>query len=61
MVWYRLYLLDAAGRIESAANMEADHDTAAIEAARRGFAQSGAPGFELWQGRRLVHKETTAR
>jgi hypothetical protein len=60
MAWYRVYLLDAAGRIESARDIESNGDAMAIEEARRGFMASGAPGFELWQGRRLVHKEAQA-
>jgi hypothetical protein len=60
MAWYRVYHLDAAGRIESARDIEAAGDAAAIGESRRGFAAAGAPGFELWQGRRLVHKEARA-
>jgi hypothetical protein len=60
MAWYRVYLLDAAGRIESARDIESDSDAGAIDEARRGFAAAGAPGFELWQGRRLIHKEVRA-
>jgi hypothetical protein len=60
MAWYRVYHLDAAGRIESARDLEAGGDAAAIEDARRGFAAGGASGFELWQSRRLVHKEARA-
>jgi hypothetical protein len=60
MAWYRVYHLDAGGRIESARDIESDSDAMAIEEARRGYVSSGAPGFELWQGRRLVHKEAQA-
>ncbi|HZT50391.1 MAG TPA: hypothetical protein VFA22_00570 [Stellaceae bacterium] len=60
MQWYRVYHLDASGRIESARDVQAIDDAAAIEDARRGFAAAAAPGFELWQGRRLVHKEARA-
>lgn len=60
MAWYRMYLVDSAGRIESARNLEGDTDAAAVAAARRIFGDAGAPAFELWQGNRLVHKEARA-
>jgi hypothetical protein len=60
MAWYRVYLLDTSGRIESARDIESGGDAAAITEARREYAAAGAPGYELWQGRRLVHKEVRA-
>jgi hypothetical protein len=60
MAWYRVYLLDATGRIESARDFESPDDAAAIAEAHRGYVAAGAPGYELWQGRRLVHKEVRA-
>ena len=60
MTWYRMYLVDSGGRIESALNLEADGDASAVVTARRNFGASGAPAFELWQGNRLVHKEVRA-
>ena len=60
MAWYRMYLVDSGGRIESARNLEADGDASAVVTAQRSFGYSGAPAFELWQGNRLVHKEMRA-
>jgi len=60
MAWYRVYLLDSSGHIESARDFESADDATAIAEAQRGYLATGAPGFELWQGRRLVHKEVRA-
>ena len=60
MAWYRLYFLDSGGRITAAENLEADTDGGAIDKARRVFAGTDFFGFELWQGSRLLHKESRA-
>jgi hypothetical protein len=51
---YRLYRLDGARKVASAEWIEADDDSAAIEAAKERF---GRNAFELWQGRRLVERK----
>jgi hypothetical protein len=48
---YRLYLLDAANRIQRAVDLECEDDTQAIRQAR---AHTHVRGKELWQGARRV-------
>ena len=57
MAGYRLYFLDATGRIAARDEFEADSDESAIAIARRRYNASSdfSSGFELWCGdRRLV-------
>ena len=53
MLTYRVYCLDGAGKVWAAEWIEADSDSAALDAARR-FA--GAVHCEVWRGERLVGK-----
>ena len=50
---YRVYCLDGAGKVWAAEWMEAESDSAALNAARQ-FA--GSPHCEVWLGGRLVGK-----
>lgn len=49
---YRLYCLDGVGKVMSAEWIDADHDEAAVEAAKE--MMDGAPRYELWERSRLV-------
>lgn len=51
MATYRLYCLDGVGKVASAQWIEADDDSAAIDAAENLHAGRKC---ELWQGERLV-------
>jgi hypothetical protein len=48
-----LYRLDGAGRINNADWVEAADDD---DARSKANAQCGSSRFELWQGKRLVHR-----
>jgi hypothetical protein len=50
---YRVYCLDGAGKVWAAEWIEADSDSAALDAARR---FTDAVGCEVWLGERLVGK-----
>lgn len=50
---YRVYSLDPAGRIMSAAWVEADDDEGALQAARA-QGDAGAPALEVWRGNRRI-------
>ena len=52
-VHYRLYLLDASGRIRSATDLEGADDGEALDRAESLRAEAPA---ELWQGARLVQR-----
>jgi len=58
MAYYRCYLLDEDGRIQSREEYESESRAAAIEAARRMFVQRPHhKAFEVWQGARRLHDE----
>ena len=58
MAYYRCYLLDEDGRIQSREEYESESKAAAIEAARRMFVQRPHhKAFEVWQGARRLHDE----
>lgn len=48
---YRLYCVDGAGKIISAEWLEADDESAAVDAAR---AASGDGRFELWRRQKMI-------
>ena len=52
MAFYRIYILDAAGRIASAADAMCEDDSQAAAAAR--VLLRGHPAVEIWSGTRLV-------
>jgi hypothetical protein len=58
MPYYRCYLLDEDGHIQSREEYESETKAAAIEAARRMFVQRPHHrAFEVWQGARRLHGE----
>ena len=58
MLYYRCYLLDEDGHIQSREEYESETKAAAIEAARRMFVQRPHHrAFEVWQGARRLHGE----
>ena len=59
MSYYRWYLMDSDGHIRDFNKVTADSDREALEVARRDLVREEArsSGFELWEGRRLVHRE----
>jgi len=60
MAYYRCYLLDEDGRIQSREEYESESRTAAIEAARRMFVQRPHhKAFEVWQGARARKESNT--
>jgi hypothetical protein len=58
MSGYRFYRLDGAGKVWAAEWIQAESDSAALEAARE-FA--GSAHCEVWLGQRLVGKVETQR
>jgi hypothetical protein len=56
MVLYELRYCTGDGRLFAKYDFEADDDEAATARARF-LARLKSPSFELWQGRRLVHRE----
>jgi hypothetical protein len=58
MPYYRCYLLDEDGHIQSREEYESETKAAAIEAARRMLVQRPHhKAFEVWQGARRLHAE----
>ena len=55
---YRLYRLDGADRVASAEWIEADDDTAAIEAAKT---RMDGHSWELWQRSRMIIRKEGKR
>jgi len=51
MAWYRLYLMDRAGHIRDAVDIDCEDDVQALAAAERNHA---GPEMELWQCDRRV-------
>lgn len=58
MAQYRCYLLDGSGKIVTFEEIEIFSTDEALAYARRLLAQQHSHGFELWQGRECLHKET---
>jgi hypothetical protein len=58
MAQYRCYLLDGSGKIVAFEEIETASTDEALELARRLLAQQHSHGFELWQGRECLHKES---
>ena len=55
--YYQFYLMDAAGKVHSAASMHCHDDLDAVEKAPFELQQSaGYPVIEIWHGRRLVER-----
>lgn len=55
---YRLFFLDAFGKMSGTDKIIADNDNAAITAARfRVKSRDGCHGFDLWAADRLIHTE----
>ena len=58
MAQYRLYYLNAQGRIEGVHEIDAATDEAAVEHARTLLAnRTTSFAFELWSGTRRIHAE----
>jgi hypothetical protein len=58
MPYYRCYLLDEDGHIQSREEYESETKAAAIEAARRMLVERPHhKAFEVWQGARRLHAE----
>lgn len=59
MTYYRCYLTDAEGHIRDFNKVVAGSDREALETTLRRLGPEQAfAGFELWQGPRLIHRET---
>ena len=59
MNYYRCYFLSPANAIKDVAEFECRDDEAALAHARGLLiAQRDYPGFELWEGARLIHNES---
>jgi hypothetical protein len=55
---YRVYYLNAQGRIEGVSEIDAATDEAAVEHARTLLARrANSSAFELWSGARRIHAE----
>ena len=58
MKQYRYYFLTVENNIVGKAEFESSDDQAAVEHARElSKRQTACPGFELWEGKRWVHRE----
>jgi hypothetical protein len=59
MADYRVYMLDAGGRIFHGVDIEAAHDAGAISVGRIMFGEQFglAKGFEIWDGTNLIFRE----
>ena len=56
MAFYDLHFVDHADNVFDALQLEHDADEAAIAEAHRLNVRSIGNGFDIWQGRRLVHR-----
>jgi hypothetical protein len=59
MKYYRCYFLSSANAIKDVAEFECRDDAVALEHAHGLLkAKADYPGFELWEGPRLIHNES---
>ena len=56
VVRYRIHFIDRRGKVFDAIELQRDTDETAIEEAHRLDVPSVGSGFDLWHGKRLVHR-----